>query len=234
MLRADSRSPQHPIILTQPTPTTRRQTLAPCVPAPPSVGQRLDAEELLLRLAASPGQGRRPTAPGPRPGGPRHQLYNGAAWPRGCSSWCEARAAARHWRASPSRWTPGTPTALGRRVARVLRETGRTSDALTIAHEVRRHRARDGADAALLLAERLAAALTGRPRRRIGRTRSSSRARRRPRRRDAEIHPGTLLAHASALPRRTRPAAGRFAGSKTGYGGHDRRLWPSCCMLSVS
>ncbi len=54
MLRADSRvTPSTPIILTQPTPTTRRQTLAALRAGAAELwGQRLDAEELLLRLAA--------------------------------------------------------------------------------------------------------------------------------------------------------------------------------------
>src|SRR2546422_9964133 len=54
MLRADTRvTPSTPIILTQPAPTTRRQTLAALRAGAAELwGQRLDAEELLLRLAA--------------------------------------------------------------------------------------------------------------------------------------------------------------------------------------
>src|SRR6266566_1936792 len=54
MLRADSLvTPSTPIILTQPTPSTRRQTLAALRAGAAELwGQRLDAEELLLRLAA--------------------------------------------------------------------------------------------------------------------------------------------------------------------------------------
>src|SRR5207253_10109482 len=53
-LRADNLvTPSTPIILTQPTPTTRRQTLAGLRAGAAELwGQRLDAEELLLRLAA--------------------------------------------------------------------------------------------------------------------------------------------------------------------------------------
>src|SRR5712691_11448834 len=53
-LRADNLvTPSTPIILTQPTPTTRRQTLAALRAGAAELwGQRLDAEELLLRLAA--------------------------------------------------------------------------------------------------------------------------------------------------------------------------------------
>src|SRR3989442_9935286 len=54
MLRADNLvTPSTPIILTQPTPSTRRQTLAALRAGAAELwGQRLDAEELLLRLAA--------------------------------------------------------------------------------------------------------------------------------------------------------------------------------------
>src|SRR2546428_5025959 len=54
MLRADSLvTPSTPIILTQPTPSTRRQTLAALRAGAAELwGQRLDAEELVLRLAA--------------------------------------------------------------------------------------------------------------------------------------------------------------------------------------
>src|SRR2546425_8414363 len=53
LLRAEARvRPSTPIILTQPTPATRRQVLAALrVGAAELLGQRLDAEELLLRLA---------------------------------------------------------------------------------------------------------------------------------------------------------------------------------------
>src|SRR2546429_445309 len=55
MLRADSLvTPSTPIILTQPTPSTRRQTLAALRAGAAELwGQRLDAEELLLRLAGA-------------------------------------------------------------------------------------------------------------------------------------------------------------------------------------
>src|SRR2546422_839782 len=54
MLRANSLvTPSTPIILTQPTPSTRRHTLAALRAGAAELwGQRLDAEELLLRLAA--------------------------------------------------------------------------------------------------------------------------------------------------------------------------------------
>src|SRR5260370_25314326 len=53
MLRADNLvTPSTPIILTQPTPTTRRQTLSALRAGAAELwGQRLDAEELLLRLS---------------------------------------------------------------------------------------------------------------------------------------------------------------------------------------
>src|SRR5256714_11604883 len=54
LLRADGRvTPSTPIILTQPTPTTRRQMLAALRAGAGDLwGQQLDAEELLLRLTA--------------------------------------------------------------------------------------------------------------------------------------------------------------------------------------
>src|SRR5256885_16558735 len=54
MLRADSLvTPSTPIILTQPTPSTRRQTLAALGAGAAELwGQRLDPEELPLCLAA--------------------------------------------------------------------------------------------------------------------------------------------------------------------------------------
>src|SRR2546426_726817 len=100
-------------------------------------------------------------------------------------------------------------------VARVLRETGRTSDALgrigprefvVIAPET-------GADAALRLAERLAGALTGRPRRRIApRMEFLAGYDAVPDAAAPKFDPTTLLAHASAaLAAATRdPEAGRI------------------------
>src|SRR5437763_928131 len=66
MLRADSLvTPSTPIILTQPTPSTRRQTLAALRAGAAELwGQRLDAEELLLRLAALSARRRRRIGPG--------------------------------------------------------------------------------------------------------------------------------------------------------------------------
>src|SRR5438034_113865 len=54
LLRADDRvTPSTPIILTQPSPTNRRQMLAALRAGAGDLwGQQLDAEELLLRLAA--------------------------------------------------------------------------------------------------------------------------------------------------------------------------------------
>src|SRR5205809_396055 len=94
MLRADSLvTPSTPIILTQPTPSTRRQTLAALRAGAAELwGQRLDAEELLLRLAAQ----NRAKADADRAwaeGLVDHatQLYNGpggdGASPRAWSSW---------------------------------------------------------------------------------------------------------------------------------------------------
>src|SRR6266850_5493322 len=231
MLRADSRvTPSTPIILTQPTPTTRRQTLAALRAGAAELwGQRLDAEELLLRLAAQV----RAKADADRAwseGLVDHdtQLYNG----RGMARRARELGAEARRRSAPlacvafavdpgeGGWdADGHPA---ERVARVLRETGRTSDALgrieprefvVIAPET-------GADAALQLAERLAGALTGRPRRRIGVGSAEFLAGY-----DAvpdaaapKFDPGSLLAHASAaLAQATRdPAAGRIRRFENG------------------
>jgi two-component system cell cycle response regulator len=227
MLRADTRvTPSTPIILTQPTPTTRRQTLAALRAGAADLwGQRLDAEELLLRLAAQV----RAKADADRAwaeGLVDHatQLYNG----RGMARRARELGAEARRRSAPLACVafavdPGDadgPPA--ERVARVLRETGRTSDALgrigprefvVIAPET-------GVDAALQLAERLAGALTGRPRRRIGVGSAQFLAGY-----DAvpdaaapKFDPATLLAHASAaLAQAGRdPAAGRIRRFENG------------------
>src|SRR5881628_273194 len=173
-LRADLVTPSTPIILTQPTPTTRRQTLAALRAGAAELwGQRLDAEELLLRLAAqirAKGDADRAWAEGLVDHAT--QLYNG----RGVARRARELGAEARRRSAPLACVafvvdPGEaegPSA--ETVARVLRATGRTSDALgrvgprefvVLAPET-------GAEAAHRLAERLAGALTGRRRRRIG------------------------------------------------------------------
>src|SRR5881628_2519179 len=177
MLRADSLvTPSTPIILTQPTPSTRRQTLAALRAGAAELwGQRLDAEELLLRLAAqvrAKGDADRAWAEGLVDHAT--QLYNG----RGLARRARELGAEARRRSAPLACVAfavdggDAGDADGRaaeRVARVLRETGRTSDALgrigpkefvVIAPET-------GADAALRLAQRLAGALTSRSPRRI-------------------------------------------------------------------
>jgi PleD family two-component response regulator len=171
LLRADARvTPSTPIILTQPAPATRRQTLAALRAGAGELwGQRLDAEELLLRL----GTQLRAKADADHAWAeglvdPTTQLYNARGLARRVR---ELGAAARRHSAPLAcvafalhEDTGATPE----RVTRVLREAARGSDAVgrigprefaVIAPET-------GPDAALRLAERLAAALPGRPRRR--------------------------------------------------------------------
>src|SRR5216117_1189539 len=68
MLRADSLvTPSTPIILTQPTPSTRRQTLGRCAPVPPSCGASGSMPKSCC--CASPrrtGPRPTPTVPGPK------------------------------------------------------------------------------------------------------------------------------------------------------------------------
>ena len=226
LLRADSRvTPSTPIILTQPTPTTRRQTLAALRAGAAELwGQRLDAEELLLRLAAQV----RAKADADRAwaeGLVDHatQLYNG----RGMARRARELGAEARRRSAPLACVAFAVDAgdadgpSAERVARVLRETGRTSDALgrigprefvVIAPET-------GADAALQLAERLAGALTGRPRRRIGaHAEFLAGYDAVPDAATPKFDPGTLLAHASAaLAAAARdPAAGRIRRFENG------------------
>src|SRR5256885_1878812 len=175
MLRADSLvTPSTPIILTQPTPSTRRQTLAALRAGAAELwGQRLDAEELLLRLAAQ----NRAKADADRAwaeGLVDHatQLYNG----RGIARRARELGAEARRRSAPLACVAFAVDAgeaegpSAETVARGLRETGRTSDALgrigprefvVLAPET-------SAEAAHHLAERLAGALSARRRRRIG------------------------------------------------------------------
>src|SRR6267154_6030456 len=173
MLRADSRvTPSTPIILTQPTPTTRRQTLAALRAGAAELwGQRLDAEELLLRLAAqirAKGDADRAWAEGLVDHAT--QLYNG----RGLTRRVRELGAEARRRSKPLACVAFAVdedvARSAERVTRVLREAARTSDAVgrigprefaVIAPET-------GADAALRLAERLGGALTGRLRHRTG------------------------------------------------------------------
>src|SRR2546427_1789953 len=172
MLRADSLvTPSTPIILTQPTPSTRRQTLAALRAGAAELwGQRPDAEELLLRLAAQ----NRAKADADRAwaeGLVDHatQLYNG----RGIARRARELGAEARRRSAPLACVAFAVDAgeaegpSAETVARVLRETGRTSDALgrigprefvVLAPET-------SAEAAHQLAERLAGALSARRRR---------------------------------------------------------------------
>jgi len=220
MLRANSLvTPSTPIILTQPTPSTRRHTLAALRAGAAELwGQRLDAEELLLRLAAQI----RAKADADRAwaeGLVDHatQLYNG----RGIARRARELGAEARRRSAPLACVAFAVDAgeadgpSAETVARVLRETGRTSDALgrigprefvVIAPET-------GAEAALRLAERLAGALTGRPRRRIApRMEFLAGYDAVPDAATPKFDPGTLLAHASAaLAAAARdPEAGRI------------------------
>jgi len=220
MLRANSLvTPSTPIILTQPTPSTRRHTLAALRAGAAELwGQRLDAEELLLRLAAQI----RAKADADRAwaeGLVDHatQLYNG----RGVARRARELGAEARRRSAPLACVAFAVDAgeadgpSAETVARVLRETGRTSDALgrigprefvVIAPET-------GAEAALRLAERLAGALTGRPRRRIApRMEFLAGYDAVPDAAAPKFDPTTLLAHASAaLAAAARdPEAGRI------------------------
>src|SRR5437867_1533644 len=111
-LRADLVTPSTPIILTQPTPTTRRQTLAALRAGAAELwGQRLDAEELLLRLAAqirAKADADRAWAEGPARRGARP----GAAGRAGrAGAGPRPGAATRPWRAGRSPGTRGRPRA---------------------------------------------------------------------------------------------------------------------------
>jgi PleD family two-component response regulator len=225
-LRADTLvTPSTPIILTQPTPLTRRQTLAALRAGAAELwGQRLDAEELLLRLAAQ----NRAKADADRAwaeGLVDHatQLYNG----RGMARRARELGAEARRRNAPlacvafavdggEAESPSAET-----VARVLRETGRTSDALgrigpreyvVLAPET-------GAEAAYRLAERLAGALATRPRRRIGpRVEFLAGYDAVPDAAAPKFDPATLVAHASAaLAAAARdPEAGRIRRFENG------------------
>src|SRR5438132_207538 len=219
MLRADSLvTPSTPIILTQPTPSTRRQTLAALRAGAAELwGQRLDAEELLLRLAAQ----NRAKADADRAwaeGLVDHatQLYNG----RGIARRARELGAGARRRSAPLACVAFAVDAgeaegpSAETVARVLRETGRTSDALgrigprefvVLAPET-------SAEAAHQLAERLAGALSARRRRRIGPgveflagygAVADAAA--------PTFHPGTLRAHASAALAPPAPPSIRIA-----------------------
>lgn len=224
LLRADARvSPSTPIILTQPAPATRRQTLAALRAGAGELwGQRLDVEELLLRLAAqlrAKADADRAWAEGLVD--PATQLYN----TRGLARRIRELGAEARRRAAPLACVAfAVEEEAGQsaqRVTRVLREAARTSDAMgrigprqfaVIAPET-------GADAALRLAERLAAALTGRPRHRTGApavflagyaaVADGS---------VPKFDPATLLAHASAaLAAAARdPTAGRIRQFQNG------------------
>jgi PleD family two-component response regulator len=224
LLRADARvTASTPIILTQPTPATRRQVLAALrVGAAELWGQRLDAEELLLRLAVqlrAKADADHAWAEGLVD--PATQLYNA----RGLARRVRELGAEARRRAKPLACVAFAVdedvARSAERVTRVLREAARTSDAVgrigprefaVIAPET-------GADAALRLAERLAGALIGRPRHRTG-ARAEFLAGY-----DAvadaalpKFDPATLLAHASAaLAAAARdPAAGRIRRFENG------------------
>jgi PleD family two-component response regulator len=234
MLRADSLvTPSTPIILTQPGPTTRRETLAALRAGAAELwGQRLDAEELLLRLAAqvrAKGDADRAWAEGLVDHAT--QLYNG----RGLARRARELGAEARRRSAPLACVAfavdggdegdggDADTSSPERIARVLRETGRTSDALgrigpkefvVIAPET-------GADAALRLAQRLAGALTGRSPRRIGGVARAEFLAGYDAVADAampKFDPATLLAHASAALAAAAqdPAAGRIRRFENG------------------
>jgi PleD family two-component response regulator len=224
LLRADGRvTPSTPIILTQPTPTTRRQMLAALRAGAGDLwGQQLDAEELLLRLTAQL----------------RAKAHADHAWAEGLvdatTQLYNARGLARRVRElgaeARRRAAPLACVAFAveedagqsaERVTRVLRQAARTSDA------VGRIGPREfvviapgtGADAARQLAERLAEALVDRPRRATvmraeflaGYDAVADAA-------APKFDPATLLAHASAaLATATRdPAGGRIRQYENG------------------
>ena len=217
LLRADARvSPSTPIILTQPAPATRRQTLSALRAGAGELwGQRLDVEELLLRLAAQ----LRAKADADRAWAvslvdPATQLYN----TRGLARRIRELGAEARRRAAPLTCVAfAVEEEAGQsaeRVTRVLREAARTSDAVgrigprefaVIAPET-------GADAALRLAERLASALGDRPRRRAGACAEFLAGYAVADGSAPKFDPATLLARASAaLAAAARdPAAGRI------------------------
>src|SRR5436190_7473150 len=166
-LRAESRvTAGTPIVLTQPAPATRRETLNALRAGASElwVGQQLDSEELLLRLAA----GLRAKADADRAWAsglvdPTTELYNSRGLARRV---LEIGAAARR-RARPTATAAFTIPQNGAPdvvlVTRVLREAARASDAvgrigprefIVLVPEA-------GPDAALRLAERLADAFIG-------------------------------------------------------------------------
>ncbi len=228
LLRADSLvTPSTPIILTQPAPTTRRETLAALRAGAAELwGQRLDAEELLLRLAAqirAKGDADRAWAEGLVDHAT--QLYNG----RGLARRVRELGAEARRRSAPLACVAFAVNgedangASAERVARVLRASGRTSDALgrigprefvVIAPET-------GVDAALRLAERLADALASRSPRRIGAVEPTAFLAGYDAVADAampKFDPTTLLAHASAALAAAAqdPAAGRIRRFENG------------------
>jgi len=227
LLRADELvTPSTPIILTQPAPTTRRQTLAALRAGAGELwGHQLDAEELLLRLATqlrAKADADHAWAEGLVDAAT--QLYNA----RGLARRARELGAGARRRAAPLACVAFTVEEdagqSAERVTRVLREAARTSDAVgrigprefaVIAPET-------GADAARRLAERLAAALTDRPRRRAGAPPEFLAGY------DAvadaavpKFDPATLLAHASAaLATAVRdPAGGRIRQYENGLRG---------------
>ena len=169
-LRAESRvTAGTPIVLTQPAPATRRETLNALRAGASElwVGQQLDSEELLLRLAA----GLRAKADADRAWAsglvdPTTELYNSRGLARRVLEiGAEARRRARPMAAVaftiPKNGAPDVVL-----VTRVLREAARASDAvgrigprefIVVAPEA-------GPDAALRLAERLADAFSGKRR----------------------------------------------------------------------
>ena len=220
VLRANERvTPSTPIILTQPAPTTRRQTLAALRAGAGELwGHKLDAEELLLRLATqlrAKADADHAWAEGLVDA--TTQLYNA----RGLARRVRELAAGARRRAAPLACVAfAVEEEAGQspeRVSRVLREAARTSDAVgrlgprefaVIAPET-------GADAARRLAERLAGALTDRPRRRAGASAPAEFLAGYAAVADAaapKFDPAILLAHASAaLAMAARdPAGGRI------------------------
>ncbi len=207
LLRADALvTPSTPIILTQPAPATRRQTLAALRAGACELwGQQLDAEELLLRLAAqvrAKAHADHAWAEGLVDAAT--QLYNA----RGLARRAQELGAEARRRAAPLACVAFALEEDGgqaaERVTRVLREAARTSDAVgrigprqfaVIAPGT-------GTDAALRLAERLAG-YDAVP--------------------DAAVpkfDPATLLAHASAALAAAAhdPAAGRIRKYENGAG----------------
>ena len=169
LLRADGRvTPSTPIILTQPSPTNRRQMLAALRAGAGDLwGQQLDAEELLLRLAAQlRAKAHADHAWAEALVDAATQLYNA----RGLARRVRELAAEARRRAAPLACVAfAVEEEAGQsaeRVTRVLREAARTSDAVGRIgpREFAVIAPGTGADAARQLAERLAGALVGRPR----------------------------------------------------------------------